>query len=184
MTIVIPNCVNYPDSMVVLDIKLENWFMSAGYRTTQLKQECYLFAPAGYADNQAEALKGNIKSHRWNPLDCVGRSDLQRESDLDKVASILMPAEGSDPFWSDAAKGLFMGLGLYLLDKERFQLQNASHDDPNLSVKPVLFSLAAILKLSVPDSGKDLASWMGAVIERNVCRKLCGRALLSTKIQK
>lgn len=80
MTIVIPNCVNYPDSMVVLDIKLENWFMSAGYRTTQLKQECYLFAPAGYADNQAEALKGNIKSHRWNPLDCVGRSDLQRES--------------------------------------------------------------------------------------------------------
>ncbi|EOU8229518.1 hypothetical protein ACN2ZS_003408, partial [Escherichia coli] len=78
----------------------------------------------------------------------------------------------------------FMGLGLYLLDKERFQLQNASHDDPNLSVKPVLFSLAAILKLSVPDSGKDLASWMGAVIERNVCRKLCGRALLSTKIQK
>lgn len=164
--IVIPNCVNYPDSMVVLDIKLENWFMSAGYRTTQLKQECYLFAPAGYADNQAEALKGNIKSHRWNPLDCVGRSDLQRESDLDKVASILMPAEGSDPFWSDAAKGLFMGLGLYLLDKERFQLQNASHDDPNLSVKPVLFSLAAILKLSVPDSGKDLSSWMGAAIEK------------------
>jgi type IV secretion system protein VirD4 len=29
MTIVIPNCVNYPDSMVVLDIKLENWFICA-----------------------------------------------------------------------------------------------------------------------------------------------------------
>ncbi|UCQ29604.1 type IV secretory system conjugative DNA transfer family protein (plasmid) [Edwardsiella tarda] len=164
--IVIPNCTNYPDSMVVLDIKLENWFMSAGYRTTKLKQDCYLFAPAGYANNQAEALQGLIKSHRWNPLDCVGRSDLQRESDLDKVASILMPAEGSDPFWSDAAKGLFMGLGLYLLDKERFQLKNADYDDPNLMVPPVLFSLAAILKLSVPDTGKDLASWMGAAIEK------------------
>ncbi|HAG4612904.1 TPA: type IV secretory system conjugative DNA transfer family protein [Salmonella enterica] len=165
--IVIPNCVNYPDSMVVLDIKLENWFMSAGYRTTVLGQKCFLFAPAGFADNQSEALKGNIKSHRWNPLDCVGRSDLQREADLDKIAAILMPAEGSDPFWSDAAKGLFMGLGLYLLDKERYQLQiNAdNNDDPNLKVKPVLFSLAAILKLSVPDSGKDLASWMGACIE-------------------
>lgn len=55
--IVIPNCVNYPDSMVVLDIKLENWFLSAGYRQNVLGQECFLFAPAGYAENQQEAKK-------------------------------------------------------------------------------------------------------------------------------
>lgn len=162
--IVIPNCLNYPDSMVVLDIKLENWFLSAGYRKQALKQECFLFAPAGYADNHAEATQGKIKSHRWNPMDCVSRSDLQREGDLDRIASILMPAEGSDPFWSDAAKDLFMGLGLYLLDKERFHL-NVKNTETNIKVPNVLVSVAEILKLSIPDSDKDLASWMSQQIE-------------------
>ncbi|MFV9566636.1 type IV secretory system conjugative DNA transfer family protein (plasmid) [Escherichia coli] len=39
---VIPNCVNYPGSTVILDIKLENWFSSAGFRQKQLGQECSL----------------------------------------------------------------------------------------------------------------------------------------------
>ncbi|EEX6007794.1 type IV secretory system conjugative DNA transfer family protein [Escherichia coli] len=159
--IVIPNCVNYPGSMVILDIKLENWFLSAGFRQKELGQECFLFAPAGYAETIDQAIKGQIRSHRWNPLDCVSRSDLLRETDLAKIAAILIPAS-DDPIWSDSARNLFVGLGLYLLDKERFHLEQKAKGH---NVPDVLVSISAILKTSVPDGGKDLAAWMGQEIE-------------------
>lgn len=161
--IVIPNCVNYPDSMVVLDIKLENWFLSAGYRQNVLGQKCFLFAPAGYAENQQEAKKGNIRSHRWNPLDCVNRSDIQRSGDLEKIAAMLIPAS-DDPIWSDSARKLFCGLALYLLDKERFHLQQKKKGVAD--VPDVLVSMSAIMKLSVPESGQKLSAWMGTEIDQ------------------
>lgn len=161
--IVIPNCVNYPGSMVVLDIKLENWFLSAGYRKQVLGQECFLFAPAGYADNQEEAKKGYIKSHRWNPLDCVGRSDIQRSGDLEKIAAMLIPAS-EDPIWSDSARKLFCGLALYLLDKERYHLVQKKKGVTG--VPDVLVSMSAIMKLSVPESGQKLSAWMGTEIDQ------------------
>lgn len=161
--IVIPNCVNYPHSMVVLDIKLENWFLSAGYRTQVLGQDCFLFAPAGYADNQEEARKGFIRSHRWNPLDCVGRSDIQRTGDLEKIAAMLIPAS-DDPIWSDSARKLFCGLALYLLDKERYHLRQQKEGVTD--VPEVLVSMSAIMKLSVPISGQKLSAWMGSEIDQ------------------
>lgn len=75
--------------MVILDIKLENWFLSAGFRQKELGQKCFLFAPAGYAETIDQAIKGQIRSHRWNPLDCVSRSDLLRETDLAKLPQSL-----------------------------------------------------------------------------------------------
>ncbi len=156
VSIVIPNCVNYPGNMVVLDIKLENFFLSAGYREKELGQKCFLFAPAGYAKTVEEAITGQIRSHRWNPLDCVSRSDLLREADLAKIAAILIP-KSDDPIWAESARNLFVGFGLYLLDKERFHLKQKAqgHTAPD-----VLVSISAILKLATPDGGKDLAEWM------------------------
>ncbi|ENH8253144.1 type IV secretory system conjugative DNA transfer family protein, partial [Salmonella enterica subsp. enterica serovar Chester] len=88
---------------------------------------------AGYAETIDQAIKGQIRSHRWNPLDCVSRSDLLRETDLAKIAAILIPAS-DDPIWSDSARNLFVGLGLYLLDKERFHLEQKAkgHNVPDV----------------------------------------------------
>ena len=41
--VVIPNCLNYSDSLVVLDIKLENFDITSGFRAEH-GQEVYLFA--------------------------------------------------------------------------------------------------------------------------------------------
>ncbi|WP_250637181.1 type IV secretory system conjugative DNA transfer family protein [Escherichia coli] len=35
--IVIPNCVNYPGSMVILDIKLENWFFISRIQAKRIR---------------------------------------------------------------------------------------------------------------------------------------------------
>ncbi|CAO94858.1 type IV secretory system conjugative DNA transfer family protein [Erwinia tasmaniensis] len=152
--IVIPNCLNYPESLVVLDIKLENWFLSSGYRKKVMGQECYLFCPAGYVENEERAKAGEYRSHRWNPMDYVSRDALQRQTDLRKIASVLYPLSGGDnDVWNTSAINLFIGLALYLIDKEH-------EAQENLTV-----SIAKVLKSATP--GGDLAAWMRKTLAKD-----------------
>jgi type IV secretion system protein VirD4 len=60
--VVIPNLLNWPDSVVVLDIKQENWNLTAGFRAEH-GQACYLFNPA--AEDR--------RTHCYNPLDYISK---------------------------------------------------------------------------------------------------------------
>lgn len=102
--IVIPNLLHYSDSCVVLDIKNENWELTAGFRSKY--QDCYLFAPKAEDD----------RSHRYNPLDYIDRDETKRMGDIQNIANILYPAEGDDAFWANNAQRLFNGLVLYMLE--------------------------------------------------------------------
>ena len=103
--IVIPNLLHYPDSCVVLDIKNENWDITAGFRSQY--QDCYLFAP------KAE----DGRSHRYNPLDYIDRDETKRMGDIQNIANILLPADNQqDSFWNDNAQALFNGLVLSMLE--------------------------------------------------------------------
>ncbi|TNV16101.1 type IV secretory system conjugative DNA transfer family protein [Buttiauxella sp. B2] len=170
--IVIPNCLNYPESLVVLDIKLENWFLTSGYRQKVLEQKCFLFCPAGYVENEEKAKAGEYRSHRWNPMDHVSRDVLQRESDLRKIAAIIYPLSGGDgDVWNTSAMNLFIGLGLYLLDKEQERAvsnleQGAEEDNEwNEPQKPIKVSISAILLSATP--GGDLAAWMRKTLAKD-----------------
>ena len=61
--------------MVILDIKLENWFYQP-IQAKELGQNAFSLRPPDTRKPSTEAIKGQIRSHRWNPLDCVSRSDL------------------------------------------------------------------------------------------------------------
>jgi type IV secretion system protein VirD4 len=102
--VVIPNLLSWPDSVVVLDIKQENFDITAGFRH-RCGQEVYLFNP--FAEDK--------RSHRYNPLGYV-RDDNNRIGDLQGIAKIFYPGEGKDSFFDDAAANLFLGLGLYLCE--------------------------------------------------------------------
>lgn len=102
--IVIPNLLSWHDSVVVLDIKQENFDLTAGFRAEHGHQ-VYLFNP--FAEDH--------RSHRYNPLGYV-RDDHNRIGDLQAIAKIFFPGEGKDSFWDDAAANLFLGLGLYLCE--------------------------------------------------------------------
>ncbi|MCK7497169.1 MAG: type IV secretory system conjugative DNA transfer family protein [Comamonadaceae bacterium] len=69
--VVIPNLLNWPDSVVVLDIKGENYDITAGYRAAH-GQAVYAFSP----------FDEDARSHRWNPLTAVRTSPLHRVGDL------------------------------------------------------------------------------------------------------
>lgn len=116
--IVIPNCLNYPESIVVLDIKLENFIFSAGYREKVLKQKIYLFSPDGYADGE-DFKNRKVRSSRFNPLSYISRDPLSKMSDLNRVSSILFPKSGGEnDMWTDLSANLFSALVLYLIDLE------------------------------------------------------------------
>jgi type IV secretion system protein VirD4 len=106
--VVIPNLLNWPHSVVVLDIKGENHAITAGYRAER-GQAVYAFAPF---DDEA-------RSHRWNPLSSVRTSELHRVGDLLAIGQVFFPTDGntsSEAFFNDQARNLFLGVGLFLLE--------------------------------------------------------------------
>ncbi len=107
--VVIPNLLNWPHSVVVLDIKGENYDITAGYRAEH-GQAVYAFSPF---DEVA-------RSHRWNPLTAVRTSPMHRVGDLLTIGQVFFPNDGSgtssEAFFNDQARNLFLGLGLLLLE--------------------------------------------------------------------
>lgn len=104
--VVIPNCLNYSDSLVVLDIKLENFDITSGFRAAH-GQEVYLFAPFD--------TKG--RTHRYNPLEYISSDPAERIGDIDAIANALYGGgDDKDKFWSENAKDLFRGLCLLVLE--------------------------------------------------------------------
>jgi type IV secretion system protein VirD4 len=115
--LVIPNLLNYYDSTVSLDIKLELFKKTAGFRKKY--QAVFLFSPDGYFITPDDAAKGLARSHRWNPLSYIRRQPVFRDGDVMQIAKILYPTRGGkNDIWNEMAAGLFKGLVLYLLDKE------------------------------------------------------------------
>ena len=107
--VVIPNLLHWPHSVVVLDIKGENYDITAGYRAAH-GQAVYGFSPFDEA----------ARSHRWNPLTAVRTSPMHRVGDLLTIGQVFFPNDGSgtssEAFFNDQARNLFLGLGLLLLE--------------------------------------------------------------------
>jgi type IV secretion system protein VirD4 len=105
--IVIPNLLTYNGSMVVLDIKQENFDLTSGFRQKH-GQEVFLFNP--FAEDG--------RSHRWNPLSYISKNVKFRVSDLSSLAVMLYPPsanpQGNDQFWKSQAQNIFIAFGLYL----------------------------------------------------------------------
>jgi type IV secretion system protein VirD4 len=104
--IVIPNLLFWDGSVLCLDVKLENWTLTAGYRQ-RAGQSCYLFHPLAEDGNTA----------CWNPLSYVSADPNLRISDVQRIAAILYPdVPGTDPFWHAGARSYFLGVTMYVLE--------------------------------------------------------------------
>lgn len=105
--VVIPNLLAWPDSVVVLDIKRENFAATAGFRA-EAGQRVLLFDP----------LARDGRTARFNPLGHVDRTDPAAVLDeLQRMAAMLFPGhERADPFWAEAARIGFIGVGGYVAD--------------------------------------------------------------------
>ena len=105
--VVIPNLLTWPDSVVVLDVKRENWQASAGFRADH-GQEVILFDP----------LDAEGRTARFNPLGHIDRTDpVAAMDELQKLAVMLFPSPpNADPFWAEASRTGFIGVGAYVAE--------------------------------------------------------------------
>jgi len=105
--VVIPNLLTWPDSVVVLDVKRENWEASAGFRAAH-GQDVVLFDP----------LDPEGRTARFNPLGHIDRTDAVAVLDeLQKLAVMLFPPpQHGDPFWAEAARTGLIGVGAYVAE--------------------------------------------------------------------
>ncbi|MGO4260714.1 type IV secretory system conjugative DNA transfer family protein [Lysobacter sp. TAB13] len=147
--IVIPNLLNYQASMVVLDIKQENFDLTSGWRSQQ-GQEIFLFNP--FAEDR--------RTHRWNPLTYVSADPAFRVSDLMSIAAMLYP-DGSDDqkFWVSQARNCFMAFTLYLFE---------AYEDAKKVGFPfgTLPTLGAVYRLSSGDGKSELKPFLKGLSER------------------
>ncbi len=147
--IVIPNLLDYQESLVVLDIKQENFDLTSGWRAS-VGHEIYLFNP--FAEDR--------RSHRWNPLTYVSNDPAFRVSDLMSIAAMLYPDGAEDQkFWVSQARNAFMALALYLFEKY--------DDDQKIGFpfsKPP--SLGAIYRLSSGDGQSELKPFLKDLAQR------------------
>jgi type IV secretion system protein VirD4 len=105
--VVIPNLLTWPDSVVVLDVKRENWDATAGFRAAH-GQQVVLFDP----------LDPEGRTARYNPLGHIDRADpIAVLDELQRIAAMLFPhPPAADPFWADSARTGFIGVGAYLAE--------------------------------------------------------------------
>ncbi|MCY7288386.1 MAG: type IV secretory system conjugative DNA transfer family protein, partial [Cryobacterium sp.] len=107
--IVVPNLLSWPDSVCVVDIKGENFAITAGFRAKH-GQKVYGWAP--FAEDG--------KTHCYNPLSYIRPDPRHVVGDVLSIAQIIYPTEirgsGTEGFFNDQARNLFLGLVLYLVE--------------------------------------------------------------------
>ncbi|NTE53179.1 type IV secretory system conjugative DNA transfer family protein [Agrobacterium tumefaciens] len=105
-SIIIPNALSWPHSLVVLDLRGETYDATAGYRSSMSK--VVRFAPADRNGN----------TEFYNPMDFISLDSSQRDIDLRNMAAALFPKPpgNSDPYWVMDARTLFIGIASYVME--------------------------------------------------------------------
>ncbi|PLZ00425.1 type IV secretion system protein VirD4 [Burkholderia sp. WAC0059] len=146
--IVIPNLLSYGHSVVVLDVKQENFAVTAGFRKAH-GHEVHLFNP--FAED--------FRSARYNPLSAIS-AGIFRVGDILAIGYALYPSGGHDSFWNDSARNLFLGLTL-LLCELRDARARKSTDDLNLPDYPV--TIGEVLRQS-SGRGEPVKQYLGSLL--------------------
>ena len=104
--VIIPNLLTYGGSVVCVDVKGENWRLTAQARKS-MGDSVYRFSP--------RALDGC--SHRWNPLSYISAEEARRLSELRQLSTYLFPVTSpSSDSWVKGARNIFVGVCLFVLD--------------------------------------------------------------------
>jgi type IV secretion system protein VirD4 len=98
---VIPNLLFWEESVIVHDIKGENYELTSGFRAQKLGQKTYYWNPAD----------PNGISHCYNPLDWISEKPGQMVDDVQKICNLVLPEQ---EFWQNEARSLMLGIILYL----------------------------------------------------------------------
>jgi type IV secretion system protein VirD4 len=109
--LVIPTLLSWPHSAVVLDIKGENWALSAGWRKTHAGNRVLKFDPTA----------SDGSSVRFNPLEEVRIGADEEVADAQNIATMIVDPDGKGltDHWQRTAHALLVGAILHVLYQAR-----------------------------------------------------------------
>jgi type IV secretion system protein VirD4 len=110
--LIIPNCLMWPHSLIVLDMRGETYDATAGHRQTFSR--VVRFSPADE--------NGNTET--YNPLDFVSTNADQRDIDINTIAAALLPTPQHDAYWTLDGRALFSGIVSWVLENPDIALRN------------------------------------------------------------
>ena len=109
-TTIIPALLTYAGSMVVIDPKGENAWITAE-RRRQLGQRVVIIDPWGEVNRRYGKAAGKEEAvTRFNPLSALRADDPDFADDVAAIADALIIPSGNDSHWSDSAGELIAGL--------------------------------------------------------------------------
>ncbi|MBU6339266.1 MAG: type IV secretory system conjugative DNA transfer family protein [Rickettsiales bacterium] len=129
---VIPNLLFWNESVIVHDIKLENYEFTSGWRKKHLKQKVYLWNPA-----DPDGI-----SHCYNPMDWISKKPGQMVDDVQKICNFLLPEQ---EFWQNEARALLTGVMLYLVCPDVEKPATLGEVVRTLRNDDVVYNLAIVL---------------------------------------
>lgn len=148
---VIPNLLFWNESVIVHDIKLENYELTSGWRKKHLKQKVYLWNPA-----DPDGI-----SHCYNPMDWISKKPGQMVDDVQKICNFLLPEQ---EFWQNEARALLTGIMLYLVCPDVDKPATLGEVVRTLRNDDVVYNLAVVLdtlgKKIHPVSYMNIASYL------------------------
>lgn len=102
--IVIPTLLSWTDSVLVHDIKGENWALTSGFREKALGQRCLRFSPT------------EAGSARFNPLKEI-RLDRNMVKDVQNIATMIVDPDGKGmaDHWAKTGFDLLTGVLIFVL---------------------------------------------------------------------
>lgn len=102
--IVIPTLLSWSESVLVHDIKGENWSLTSGFRERVLKQRCLRFSPS------------EMESARFNPLSEI-RLDDNLVKDVQNVSTMIVDPDGKglQDHWAKTGFDLMTGVIIFVL---------------------------------------------------------------------
>lgn len=158
--IVIPNLLEYQDSVVVLDIKGENFELTSGWRAGE-GQRIYKFNPY------------DLQTHRWNPMGYVSAEPARRINDVQAIAAMLYPDQGGDDkFWISQARNAFLAFALYMYESHDYARGMGGQVPAKLGPFP---TLGRILGLST-GVGSELRPYLQALSQKPYLSQTCRTA--------
>lgn len=104
--LILPTLLSWPDSMVVLDIKGENWALTAGFRKSQ-----------GHTVLRFDPSDDTNQASRFNPLEEVRLDTGRAISDVQQLAHMILDPDGKglSDYWEKAAFGFFTSVILHCM---------------------------------------------------------------------
>ncbi len=110
VAIIIPTLVTWVGSIFVLDVKGENYEMTAGYRQKYLNNKILKFSPK------------SLDSCHYNPLSAVRYLTDREKEDIKIIADLIVVKEGAgggDPFWDESGSDFMSAVIMWAIYDKR-----------------------------------------------------------------